>query len=248
MKNQIDIPQVIYEDNHLLVAVKPAGILSQADISGDPDMLTLLKAYLKNKYNKPGEVFLGLLHRLDRPVSGVMVFAKTSKCASRISAQIRNREVKKLYRAIVKGRVVKDSAELSGAILKDEKENKVTVFESDEAPIEAKEARLRYLVIGRTEDTGLPGNKNGSTDLTLLRVELLTGRSHQIRAQLAFAGYPILGDRKYDPQTVYNGDICLESYSMTLRHPVTNETMVFELPLRSGKPWGLFEKQIPINR
>jgi 23S rRNA pseudouridine1911/1915/1917 synthase len=244
MKSRIGTPEIIFEDNHLLVALKPAGILSQSDISGDPDMLTLLKEYLKSKYNKPGEAFLGLLHRLDRPVSGVMVFAKTSKCASRISAQIRNREVTKLYRAIVKGRVLPDSAELCGAILKDEAENKVTVFEQDEAPDQAKEARLRYAVIGRVVDAVMTGNGTGKTDLSLLRVELLTGRSHQIRAQLAFAGFPILGDRKYDPQTGYSGDICLESYSMTLRHPVTNETMVFELPLRSEGPWGFFESRV----
>ncbi len=242
MKNRNDIPEILYEDNHLLVARKPAGILSQADISGDPDMLTLLKEYLKNKYNKPGEAFLGLLHRLDRPVSGVMVFAKTSKCASRISAQIRNREVTKLYRAIVKGHVLSESGELFGAIIKDETENKVTVFEKENAPDSAKEARLRYLVIGRKENADPGGKGNVNTDLTLLRIELLTGRSHQIRAQLAHAGYPILGDRKYDPQTLYDGDICLESYSMTLRHPVTNETMVFELPLRSIRPWVLFEQ------
>lgn len=244
MKSRIGIPEIIYEDNHLLVAVKPAGVLSQADISGDLDMLTLLKDYLKIKYNKPGEAYLGLLHRLDRPVYGVMVFAKTSKCASRVSAQIRNHEVTKLYRAIVKGFVKPDSDELHGAILKDEAENKVTVFEQDEAPEHAKEARLRYAVTGRVVEAGLTGQSTAGTDLTLLRVELLTGRSHQIRAQLAFAGFPILGDRKYDPQTKYNGDICLESYSMTLRHPVTNETMVFELPLRSLRPWGLFESRV----
>jgi 23S rRNA pseudouridine1911/1915/1917 synthase len=240
MKSRINTPEILFEDNHLLVAIKPAGVLSQSDISGDPDMLTLLKEYLKNKYNKPGEAFLGLLHRLDRPVSGVMVFAKTSKCASRISAQIRNREVTKLYRAIVKGSVKPDSDELHGAILKDEAENKVTVFEQEDAPDSAKEARLRYVVIGRAVNADPSGKGTGRTDLSLLRVELLTGRSHQIRAQLAYAGYPILGDRKYDPQTGYSGDICLESYSMTLRHPVTNETMVFNLPLRSIRPWGLF--------
>ncbi|MDD4094966.1 MAG: RluA family pseudouridine synthase [Oscillospiraceae bacterium] len=238
MNEEATVPEILFEDNHLLVAVKPAGILSQADATGTPDMLTILKADLKRRYNKPGDVYLGLLHRLDRPVRGVMVFARTSKCASRISAQIRERTIEKKYRAIVCGSVSPPAGTLRGAILKDSKNNRSTVFESDSAPEEAKECVLLF------ESTSHARYSSGGSlmPLTLLDITLVTGRSHQIRAQLSDAGYPILGDKKYGDESDYRGDICLESYSLTLRHPIRNEKMNFNIPLPGREPWLLFEK------
>ena len=227
-------PKILFEDNHLLVAEKPAGVLSQSDTTGDPDMLTLLKAYLVEKYKKPGEAYLGLLHRLDRPVCGVMVFAKTSKCAGRISEQIRNRTVKKMYRAIVYGAFSEEKGSIRSYLLKNSKTNLVEVFASkDEAPKEAKECLLDYVVLGNGRIAGVP--------VTLLSIDLHTGRSHQIRSQLASIGHPIVGDRKYGKgPNRFAGDILLESYHLEFDHPVSKERMVFELPLREEEPWKQF--------
>lgn len=230
-------PEILFEDNHLLVAVKPAGILSQSDTTGDPDMLTLLKAYLVEKYKKPGEAYLGLLHRLDRPVCGVMVFAKTSKCAGRISEQIRNRTVKKKYRAIVYGAFEKKQGEIRSYLLKNSRTNLVDVFPTrSEAPKDAKECSLDYEVIGEGRIAGVP--------VSLLSIELHTGRSHQIRAQLSSIGHPIVGDRKYGKgPNRFSGDILLESYHLEVDHPVSHERMVFEIPLSKEEPWKQFAKE-----
>lgn len=232
-----DTPKILFEDNHLLVAVKPAGVLSQSDMTGSPDMLTLLKAYLVEKYNKPGEAYLGLLHRLDRPVRGVMVFAKTSKCAGRISEQIRNRTVKKKYRAIVYGAFEKDKGEIRSYLLKNSKTNLVDVFDTKEkAPKDAKECFLEYEVIGQGRIAGVP--------VSLLSVDLHTGRSHQIRAQLSSIGHPIVGDRKYGKgPNRFSGDILLESYHLEIDHPVSHERMAFEIPLSEEEPWNQFAKE-----
>ncbi len=233
----MDSPRILFEDNHLLVAVKPAGVLSQSDTTGAPDMLTLLKAYLVEKYNKPGEAYLGLLHRLDRPVRGVMVFAKTSKCASRISEQIRNRTVKKKYRASVYGAFDDAKGEIRSFLLKNSKTNLVDVFENREkAPKDAKECFLEYEVIGQGRIAGVP--------VSLLSVDLHTGRSHQIRAQLSSIGHPIVGDRKYGKgPNRFSGDILLESYHLEVDHPVSRERMVFEIPLSEEEPWNQFAKE-----
>lgn len=239
----METPEILYEDNHLLVAVKPAGVLSQADATGAADMLTLLKQYLCEKYNKPGEAYLGLLHRLDRPVAGVMVFAKTSKCASRISAQIRERKMAKKYRAVVRGVPEKKEDTLRSYILKDEDKNQVTVLPiSDGAspPANAKEGILSYKETG----TALWECQGERREIALLEVHLITGRSHQIRAQLSDAGYPIVGDRKYGPDDkYYRGEICLESFSLSFNHPVTGVRMTFELPISQDDPWYLFKKE-----
>ncbi len=235
------VPEILFEDNHLLVAVKPAGVLSQADITGEPDMLTILKKYLVESKNKPGEAYLGLLHRLDRPVSGIMVFAKTSKCASRLSAQIRDRRVDKRYRAIVRG-TPSDEAELRSFILKDEDKNQVTVLHGNNtgSSDRVKEAVLEYRKLGEAQRNAAGTVKT----LCLLEVHLHTGRSHQIRAQLADAGFPILGDRKYGPDDGYfRGDICLESYKLSFFHPVNGEKMSFSLPLSASDPWNLFHEE-----
>jgi 23S rRNA pseudouridine1911/1915/1917 synthase len=201
-------------------------------------MLSLLKNDLKRRYHKPGAVYLGLLHRLDRPVRGVMVFAKTSKCASRISAQIRERTIEKKYRAIVSGAVRPASGELHCAIVKDRKSNRSSVYDSENAPEDAKDSVLLYETTG-SATYECDGKK---IPITLLDIVLVTGRSHQIRAQLSDIGHPILGDRKYGDDSGYPGDICLESYSITLRHPVRNEKMNFEIPMPGQIPWLHFEK------
>ena len=216
---------ILFEDNQIIVAVKPAGVLSQADPSGDPDMLTLLKAYIKERYNKPGNVYLGLVHRLDRPVSGVMVFAKTSKAAARLSEQIRLHTVDKYYLAAVSGVMENDSGTLANYILKDQTTNRVKVFDTPKK--DAKYAELDYEVIAR------------SGNMTLLKVDLKTGRSHQIRAQLANAGHPIICDSKYGSNRM-KGDIALFCCEMAIDHPVSKERMVFKADPPKSYPWGNF--------
>lgn len=217
---------IIYEDNHLLVVNKPANILSQADITGDEDMLTLLKQDIKLRYNKPGNVFLGLVHRLDRPVGGVMVFAKTSKAASRLSDQIRRREFDKIYLAVVHGKP-KGAGRLKHYLVKDPNTNTVSVV--DRNMDNAKEAVLDYQVL---DSTG---------DLSLVRVNLITGRSHQVRIQFATIGHPLYGDQKYGAKVNKPGQqIALFCQQITFQHPTRKEPMTFtQLPDRVH-PWNLF--------
>ena len=214
--------EILYEDNHLIVCIKPAGVLSQSDGTDAPDMLTILKRYIKQKYDKPGEVYLGLVHRLDRPVSGVMVFARTSKAASRLSEQIRSGKTVKCYRCIVEG-VMEGEGKLENYILKDGKTNTVTVYDS---PVrDAKFAKLEYKAV-RSE-----GN------MTLVNIKLGTGRAHQIRAQLAHFGHPIAGDRRYGKDSGTGYDIALQSYRLEFEHPTKKEHMIFEIPVPSLRPW-----------
>ncbi len=217
--------KILYEDNHVIVCIKPAGVLSQSDGSGAPDMLTILKRYIKEKYGKPGEVYLGLVHRLDRPVSGVMVFARTSKAASRLSEQIRTRKVEKLYRCVVNG-VLEGSGRLENYISKDEARNIVTVSDSEKPGYKA--SYLDYRAIA---------TKDG---LTLTEIRLGTGRSHQIRAQMAHNGYPLVGDQKYGLKDNRCKDIVLESFKLSFEHPVKREFITFEAPIPEGFPWNLF--------
>ena len=217
--------KVLYEDNHIIVAIKPAGVLSQSDGSSAPDMLTILKAYIKEEYSKPGEVYLGLLHRLDRPVSGVMVFARTSKAASRLSEQIRTRKVEKIYRCIVNG-VLEGEGRLENFISKDEDRNIVTVIDEEKPGFKA--SYLDYKALASKEG------------LTMVEVKLGTGRSHQIRAQMAHSGYPLIGDQKYGDKDKRCKDIALEAYKLSFEHPVKREFITFEAPLPSGYPWNLF--------
>ena len=217
--------EVLYEDNHIIVAIKPAGVLSQSDGSNSPDMLTILKAYIKEKYDKPGEVYLGLVHRLDRPVSGVMVFARTSKAASRKSEQIRSRKVEKLYRCVVDG-VLEDSGRLENYICKDQDSNTVTVSDTEKQGY-----KLSYL------DYKAVAVKDG---LTLVEVKLGTGRSHQIRAQMAHSGHPLIGDKKYGKKDNRCKDIALEAFKLSFEHPVKREFITFEAPVPDSFPWSLF--------
>ena len=217
--------KIIYEDNHIIVAIKPAGVLSQSDGSNAPDMLTILKGYIKEKYQKPGEVFLGLVHRLDRPVSGVMVFARTSKAASRLSEQIRSRKVDKIYRCVVTG-VLEGEGRLENYISKDESSNTVTVSDFEKPGFKA--SYLDYRAVS---------SKDG---MTLAEVRLGTGRSHQIRAQMAHSGHPIIGDQKYGKKDNRTKDIALEAYKLSFEHPVKREFITFEAPVPGTFPWCLF--------
>lgn len=194
---------VVFEDNHLIAAVKPAGILSQADGSDKPDMLTILKSYLKIRYDKPGDVFLGLLHRLDCPVAGVMIFARTSKGASRISEQIRNRRVEKRYFAVAEGRFDEASGRLTARLAK----ISGNIVEESE---DGKESALSYQVL----------QYNPIPDRTLLEIHLETGRAHQIRYQFSSIGHPLIGDVKYGRKDTKSMDIALFSTSFTFQHPV----------------------------
>ncbi|EPR11711.1 RluA family pseudouridine synthase [Ruminiclostridium papyrosolvens] len=218
------IPKIIYEDNHLLVVEKPVNIPVQADNTKDIDMLTILKQYLKEKYNKPGEVYLGLVHRLDRPVGGVMVFAKTSKSASRLSEQVRTRTFKKVYLAVVRGIPKEQKAQLRNFLLKDSSENMVHVVK--EGTRDAKEAVLEYKVL----------KSNG--ELSLIKVKLHTGRPHQIRVQLSHSGYPLYGDQRYGVTVNKPGQqIALWASSLTLEHPTKKEEMTFSCETPDTEPW-----------
>lgn len=203
---------ILYEDNHLLAVEKPENIPVQADASGDEDLLTLAKAYIKEKYNKPGDVYLGLVHRLDRPVGGVLVFARTSKAASRLTDQFRARKAEKRYVAVVEGRAPA-ARSLTDWLLKDERTNTVSVVPPNTPG--AKEARLSFRTLAREKG------------LSLLDISLGTGRPHQIRVQLKNAGLPILFDQRYNPSAKPGSQIRLWAYSLSLQHPTLNETMTF---------------------
>ena len=201
---------VLYEDNHIIVAVKPANIPSQADISGDIDMLTMVKEYVKKKYNKPGNVYIGLVQRLDRPVSGIMVFARTSKAASRLTNEIKEHKVKKTYLAVVRGLFNKKSGSLVNYITTKDK---------------GKIAKLKYEVI----------SENKEKKLSLVRVNLETGRHHQIRVQFANIDHPLYGDQRYGIRD--NKQIALLSYKLEFEHPVKKEVMTFEISPPDSEPW-----------
>lgn len=303
-----------YEDNHVLVVEKPAGLLSQGDVTGDPDLLNLLKTYLKVKYHKPGEAFLGLVHRLDRPVSGLMVFAKTSKGASRLSEQVRTRKIEKEYLAVVHGRVpIEDKArgtepgeaelgrtasrgtelggfvpgrpgqwvELRNILSTEKRGGRYDVLEPGVADgqgarqarqdrqnrqprldrrdrqdqqdrqaredrrgraggkVRGKEAILNYRVLAYG-----PEGKDGN--LTLLAIRLVTGRSHQIRLQMAHMGHPLVGDRLYGwtkPLDQAAPTVALHAYHLAFFQPVTGEKLSFQVPPPDVLPFSLFAKE-----
>lgn len=213
--------EVLYEDNHVIVVYKPANILSQSDITGDVDMLTLVKQYIKEKYNKPGNVYLGLVHRLDRPVQGVMVFAKTSKAASRLSKQIQNHEFSKQYLAIINGNLSEKKGEFRDYLEKQENGNTVVTDKKH-----GKESVLRYEVLKEIDN------------LSLVNIELITGRHHQIRVQFSSRGYPLVGDQRYGKQD--NKQICLCSYKLSFIHPINKEKLTFERYPDKKDSWNLF--------
>ena len=213
---------VLYEDNHLLGLYKPAGLLVQGDRTGDPCLLDLGKSWLKARYDKPGQVFLGLVHRLDRPVAGAVMFARTSKAAARLSAQFRERRVTKDYLAVVHGRMETESGELSHHLVREGASSRV----ADAATGGAKAARLTYCRLGI------------QADRSLVAVSLLTGRRHQIRAQLAAIGHPILGDLRYGaPAPLPNGQIALLARQLGVTHPTKQARILLDSPIPAGWPW-----------
>ena len=214
---------IIYEDNHIIVLVKPVGIPVQADKTGDIDMLTVIKEYLKEKYNKPGNVYLGLVHRLDRMVGGVMVFAKTSKAASRISENIRNKDMKKKYFAIVNGKLNVNNKyiRLENYLVKNERLNMSKVVESSNVK-NAKQAILEYKV--------LKNFKYNNKEYSVVDVDLHTGRHHQIRLQFANIGNPLYGDQKYGQKVNKIGqNVGLFSYYLEFPHPTKDEMCKFSI-------------------
>ncbi len=217
---------VLYEDNHIIVVEKPFNMPTQEDESKDPDLLNMVKEYVRIKYNKPGEAYIGLVHRLDRVAGGVMVFARTSKAASRLSEQVRNRTFEKEYLTVVEGMLKNDSGELIDFLRKDNNTNTVHVVKSN-AP-GAKEAKLRY---------DLLESKNG---LNLLKVNLLTGRPHQIRVQFSSRQNPIYGDGKYRSSYQSKKGIALWAYRLSFEHPTKKEVMTFELLPQAVTPWDNF--------
>jgi len=223
----MEIP-ILYEDNHLLLVEKPINIPVQADSSGDQDLLTILKADIKVRYQKPGNVYLALVHRLDRPVGGAIVFAKTSKAASRLSDMIRRRVIDRTYLTVVHGSPKQRKGKLEHFLYKDKRKNKVFVKTADHP--KAKKAILDYEVMA--------SNKGFS----LLAVKLHTGRPHQIRVQLATIGHPIFGDQKYGEQVNKPGQqIALWAHSLSFEHPVRKEPItVASLPPRQF-PWDLWQ-------
>ena len=205
---------ILYEDNHLLVVEKPVNMPVQEDSSHDMDLLTLLKSNLKKRYHKPGNVYVGLVHRLDRPVGGVMVFAKTSKAAKRLSEEIRTHQIKKTYLAIVEGIIKEETGTYCDKILRLENGN--SVIDS-----QGKEAILDYQVLKRNKEQ----NK------TLVKIFLQTGRHHQIRVQFAYHQHPLCGDQRYGKQD--KTQIALYAYQLELIHPTTKEKLTFKkLPAR----------------
>ncbi|CEI74247.1 RluA family pseudouridine synthase [Romboutsia hominis] len=221
--------KVIYEDNHLLVVEKPVNILSQGDDTNDKDMVNLLKQYVKEKYNKPGNVYIGLVHRLDRPVGGVMVFAKTSKAASRLSDQVRTKTLKKTYRAVIHGTMNKESDTLKDYLYKNKKTNMVSVVKKDHK--EAKNAELSYKTLST------------KGKFSLVEIDLKTGRPHQIRVQFSSRKHPLFGDQRYGQDVNKVGQqIALWSHKIEIDHPTTKERMEFVCEPPQEHPWNLFVK------
>lgn len=204
---------VLYEDNHLIVVEKKPNVLSQSDVTGDMDLLTMVKSYVKKKYDKPGNVYIGLVHRLDRPVGGVMVFARTSKAAKRLNEQIKNHDFNKTYVAVLNGILKKEKDELVNYLYKDSKTGISKVV--DKHFTGGKLSKLNYEVIGYYK------NK------TIVKVNLITGRHHQIRLQFKALGYPLYGDQLYGKEN--NEQIRLYAYLLAFNHPVTKEKLCFKL-------------------
>lgn len=219
---------VIYEDNHIIVVEKPVNIPSQGDKTGDKDMITVIKEYIKEKYNKQGNVYLGLVHRLDRPVGGVMVFAKTSKAAGRLSEQVRVKEFKKTYLVIVDGKFEKDKDTLEDYLLKNERNNMSKVVK--EGTKNSKFASLDYEVLKYNEEI----------NLSVLKINLNTGRHHQIRVQLSSRGHSIYGDQKYGERG-HGKQIALWAYKLSIKHPITKKEMVFKCMPKLEGSWKILE-------
>ena len=220
--------RILFEDNHLLIVNKLPSEIVQGDKTGDVCLLDDVKSYIKDTYNKPGNVYAGLVHRIDRPVSGAVIFAKTSKALSRMTIKVKEREFSKTYLAIVKNKPPKDEDELSNYMIKNEAQNKSYIVDSKTKG--AKLAQLRYRVVGTSES------------YYLLEVELITGRHHQIRAQLAHIGCPIKGDLKYGfPRSNADASISLHAYRIRFEHPTLKKPIDIIAPRPGGMPWDAFK-------
>lgn len=215
---------VVYEDNHIIIVNKTASEIVQGDKTGDVPLSEIVKQYLKEKYHKPGNVFIGVTHRLDRPVSGLVVFAKTSKALSRLNEMFKNSEVKKTYWAIVKQTPAETEGELVNYLVRNEKQNKSYAYDTEKPG--SKKAILHYRLIARSDN------------YSLLEVDLKTGRHHQIRCQLAKMGCPIKGDLKYGfPRSNPDGSICLHARRVRFVHPVSKELIDVVAPVPSDNLW-----------
>ncbi len=219
---------VLFEDNHIIVVEKIVNVPSQADKTGDVDMLSIIKDYLKVKYNKPGNVYLGLVHRLDRPVGGVMVFAKTSKAAARLSEQVRVKEFEKKYLVVVNGKMEQSKGEFEDFLLKNEKKNMSRVV--PEGTKNSKYANLEYEVLKYDEEI----------NLSVVRVHLHTGRHHQIRVQFSSRDHSIYGDQKYGGRG-HGKPIALWAYSLSFVHPISGERMEFRVLPEFCGSWRILE-------
>ena len=219
--------EVIYEDNHIIIVNKKSGEIVQGDKTGDRPLSDIVKDYIKEKYAKPGAVFLGVVHRLDRPVSGLVVFARTSKALSRLNKMFAEGEVHKTYWAITKNAPRDNEGTLTHWLVRNEKQNKSYAYEQEKP--NAKKAILKYHVLSHSDN------------YSLIEVQLLTGRHHQIRCQLAAIGCPIKGDLKYGaPRSNPDGSISLLSRRVEFVHPVSKETIIAEAPLPDDNLWRAF--------
>lgn len=226
---------ILYEDNHLIVVVKPQNLASCPDESGDGNALDCIKEYLKRTYDKKGNVYTGLVHRLDRPTGGVMVFAKTSKAAGRLSEQMRSGDFDKRYLAVLVGKLSPEEGKLENYLKKNTVNN--MVYLCPQGTDGAKFASLEY----RTEDV--------QRDLTLAEIKLHTGRSHQIRVQTAGVSHPVFGDMRYGGEKAKKGKLALFAYSLSFTHPVTKERMRFVAePPVDETPWSLFDDSALMRR
>lgn len=220
--------EILYEDNHIIAVNKSSSEIVQGDKTGDTPLSETLKVYIKKKYNKPGEVFLGVTHRLDRPVSGIVLFARTSKALTRLNNMFRDKEIRKTYWAIVKNRPQEPEARLEHYLVRNEKQNKSYAYDVEKP--NSKKSALRYKLIA------------SSDNYSLLEIELETGRHHQIRCQLAKIGSPIKGDLKYGfPRSNPNGGISLHARSVEFIHPVSKQEIKITAPVpQDEKLWEIF--------
>ena len=219
---------VVYEDNHLIIVNKSSSEIVQGDKTGDKPLAEMVKEYVKQKYHKPGNVFLGVVHRLDRPVSGLVVFARTGKALARMSEMFRTKEVHKTYWAIVGNCPPSEEGELVHWLVRNERQNKSYAYDKEKPG--AKQAVLGYKLIGRSER------------YFLLEVDLKTGRHHQIRCQLAKMGCPVKGDLKYGaPRSNPDGSICLHARRVRFVHPVSRQEIDVEAPVPEGNLWHGFQ-------
>lgn len=221
--------RILYEDNHIIVAVKPQNMPSQADSSGDKDFLSVIKEYVKQKFNKPGDAYIGLVHRLDRPAGGVMVFARTSKAASRLSEAVKRGGFDKRYLAVTDNNpVLADEAVLKNYLIKNKNTN--TSYIAPKEDKRAKYAELKYRIL----------DKNGHN--ALVEIELKTGRAHQIRVQMSYIGAPLFGDYRYGGRK--EGNLALWAYKLKFAHPVKKEEMSFFCPPPERAPWTYFDSAV----